>query len=409
MEVIVALIFVSGPFNGVLTFISEPLISPLILAVSALSLVMFYEFGLRTNVSITKAKLLIIVLLCLMLGLIFLSAIYTSSLTVFVNKALIALLPVFLCIILTLSSNFSAKRFYKWIVYFSVPICLIFAYYFPQWRLGLLDRGAYNLEVISTLYLGIGGLCGFCILILIIDSPFASKSISWTMIVLFMVILFLSSARAPLFFTLLGLAVYLCYATCNMLRSGLVRKDVLSYPALFLIFLACMLQLSGKFNKDTIDVLLMSLDRITMLLDSNKGASVNTRFELLSSALATINDNYMFGTGIGSFGVEVLALDKFTHPHNIFIEAWFELGLLALFVMIVFFISSLYLAASSKNILLFTLLVYLWMNAAKSFSFAENRQLFLLIGLVVSFHGQYFLKKSKFYVSKQTRVNVAQH
>jgi O-antigen ligase len=86
--------------------------------------------------------------------------------------------------------------------------------------------------------------------------------------------------------------------------------------------------------------------RFVSLFSSEKeDISANTRIEVMSFAIENIFTDpftFFFGNGVGSFGKDFTGIDMKQNPHNIFLEAWYELGflgfaLIALFLFLPFF------------------------------------------------------------------------
>ena len=90
----------------------------------------------------------------------------------------------------------------------------------------------------------------------------------------------------------------------------------------------------GASWKYLIKAFKFSLYRITSFIDFEGDTSAMSRFDYISFSFDEIFGSiqgFFIGFGIGSFGVMYDGIDQRQFPHNIFIEAWFELGLIGLF------------------------------------------------------------------------------
>ncbi len=124
----------------------------------------------------------------------------------------------------------------------------------------------------------------------------------------------------------------------------------------------------------------IGIGRFNSLIGGTDKSSL-TRFDQYDFAINMINKSVttiLFGYGIGSFGLLYLGFDGRAYPHNILLEAWFELGVIGLILFCLF----VFLAyRSSKNILMKSILFFFILNLMKSNSFVDAWVFFLFLGI----------------------------
>ena len=84
------------------------------------------------------------------------------------------------------------------------------------------------------------------------------------------------------------------------------------------------------FNDKFLSIFKIGLYRFSEILSPVQEGH-HSRFEYFSFAIEGIFDSVfsiLFGHGIGSFGYLFNGIDEKDFPHNIFLEAWFEMGIL---------------------------------------------------------------------------------
>lgn len=97
---------------------------------------------------------------------------------------------------------------------------------------------------------------------------------------------------------------------------------------------------------------------------------------ILSSPLT-----FLFGEGIGSYGITLNGTDNIEYPHNIILEVWFELGL----VGVILFSTSILMTLIIKSSLLVKLIfIFFLLNAMKSQQLSGLRMLYGIMGLALT-------------------------
>jgi len=92
--------------------------------------------------------------------------------------------------------------------------------------------------------------------------------------------------------------------------------------------------------------------------------------------------NALIGFGVGSYGVMFYEEDRRAYPHNILLETWFELGLIGLIILVLWF----FVLIKSLNWQLaiqLSMLVLLFLNVMKSSSIIDIRPFFGFAGLMI--------------------------
>ncbi len=205
----------------------------------------------------------------------------------------------------------------------------------------------------------------------------------WLLAVLFFLLL-ASSARGALITTVLTFLIF----EFKIVRHIKLKKRMLRMG---MITMAFGVIVSFLFRAKLMLLLQNSLVRFSVLF-SGQGKSSLERINAMSFALKNSFDSlfhFLFGHGIGSFGVLYLGVDGRAYPHNLFLEILFELGVTALIVVIVLFMST-FLSALKGNKMLLALLFFCFLNAMKSSNLTDLWILFSILGLILN-QKKYFL------------------
>ena len=150
--------------------------------------------------------------------------------------------------------------------------------------------------------------------------------------------------------------------------------------------------IAAYYQFDEIKVLFeRSIYRLSFLFSEDKGSSVDGRLELINFTFNKIADNPIFGYGIGSFSKEYYNIDGRYYPHNIFLEIWFELGVIGVFIFGIFLLTLLFKFNVKKNIAYFVIMLPPLLNSLKSLEFTEHRLLFFCFGMILCLSNIKFL------------------
>lgn len=126
--------------------------------------------------------------------------------------------------------------------------------------------------------------------------------------------------------------------------------------------------------------------------DRNKSVLARIyHFQFCSMKLKESPLNALIGFGVGSYGIMFYGEDQRAYPHNIILEAWFELGLIGVIILLLWFVSLLKSLNWSFAIQI-SMLLFLFLNVMKSSSFIDIRPFFGFAGLLIYRKGLIFNK-----------------
>lgn len=194
---------------------------------------------------------------------------------------------------------------------------------------------------------------------------------------LYLGLLFATSARGPFVFVLLVLImINFSRLKTFFLNSSAIRKlFIIIFSMSFLLYLYW----------DTIYVYIdTAIQRFSSVGADDK--SLNTRALLMEFAFYEPFESithFLFGSGFGSFGVDYLRSDIRAYPHNILLEIFYELGVIGVILFSAFLGLVLRRAYLDKNLFYF-ILIYIVLNSLKSYSLADSWVLFGVLGCVMS-------------------------
>ena len=221
-------------------------------------------------------------------------------------------------------------------------------------------------------YLIIGFLCGLNILFY-----FVGFNNSLPKLILFCIILIFTSARGPLLYTLLIVALIIIR---NFFKTNLKINFKTIFYSFLLIFTFTVLNSQSQFSSDMVD---KTVSRILVLFSIKEkgGRSAEARIKHINQSIKLISDKPILGYGFASYGFVTSGKDIRSYPHNSAIEIWFELGVLGIisfFLFILFhIIKSIHRYDSNAGILI----VYLMLNSLISNTFSELKIEFCFLAI----------------------------
>ena len=243
-------------------------------------------------------------------------------------------------------------------------------------------------------YLGFGRVCGMGAII--VCAYWATRTgLNFARIGLmallgmFLLVLLVGGGRGPL---IAGLVPMLLISVIGwkLSSSGRVRVMKMQVPILMAL-VAVMGIITYVLTSPDADVgALSTLARFRNLGSNELASSSDARRETnLADALIWIPRAPVFGRGIGSWPIVVHNIDIQDHPHNMILELLFEFGLVGLaMVACVFWLCLRGLTVERLRtdplLLAATMLtINVVMNAMTSGDLAENRQVFVMLGLLL--------------------------
>ena len=382
IEVLLALYLLSGIIKGFLSFYSIHTFIDLTFLIAIFLIIIFIlELEQQRRISKlfkTHATVLFFLLFWLWM---LISLIYTKSNNYSITKTIFFgtnLVPIYF--ILAKTDNFNIRLFLRYFIFVQLVLVVLYlpsAYqYYKTWNPKLKD--------FTMIYLSLAENVGLVFLSLCLSRKYIF-SVFWDyfLMIVSLLLLFALSARGPLFFVLL--IVFLNYITHSFKVSLSINKRI------FLVYVISFIAIIfvSVFYWDSLFVILKNtFFRINIFFESffnpknMQDSSISLRIELLDKAFRTIFSNYnsfLFGKGIGSFGIEIFGIDSSIHPHNNIVEILFELGLIGLVLYGFFLISIFYKTKFDYRYISYLVILYAILNILKSSSLIEIRTMLSFI------------------------------
>lgn len=377
-EIVYSLFLLSGVIKSFLIAIFKLPMPVDFTLLMALVLVLVYlpkfirDGVLRSKFSVTPSSLPLIGLLSVFFLWMITTLTFTPSPRYSFEKVFLFLPNLVAFILPLLYVNFKTRRFLKFHVFFSTGLSLLFAYYYPrilQFELHLDDPG------FAKGYLTIGYISGLTAALLIFLDFGLKKSVRLVLVLLNIFVMMIAGGRGPLFFLVLVLLLKGAVMITKIKKIPLSlspKKILLVILAVILIVFATQTVIQKYAHS-----LERSLYRLSLLFDAGSDDSVSTRLSYIDFSFDKIFQdvgNFAFGCGIGSFGILYSGEDVRQYPHNILLEIWFELGVMGLFLFLLFM--AFYFKKVQINSPLLYPFIYIVLNSLKSSSFTDLRIMF---------------------------------
>ncbi len=325
------------------------------------------SFFLAINYRLKVEQLVITILFLVFLSVYSVSAIYTTSESYYISKLTALTGLIFSFVFGLLSSEEIRSYFYRFYSVFSViAVGIYFILIFS-------NLGAEAIKDFTGNSLVAGEMLGASILMFY----FSNIRHKYALILFSFSVMIALGARGPLLFSLL---ILLLFALGNIRKFN---PRILLNIGIFVVMSIVIIgsNTENEISQSAIKSLNHGFSRFELLFDEDKGASVNSRTTMFTKTLEHIDENIFLGTGVGSFGTEIYGRDYRAYPHNVPLEIWFESGVIALMLFNIFILIVLLHLIKTKNYLLISVLIYLYLNMNKSSSLEELRLFFLVAGL----------------------------
>ncbi len=248
-----------------------------------------------------------------------------------------------------------------------------------------------DIEGSRTFYLALGQFSGVIILLLLVlfNEDVFQLNIKWILIIiLHSIILLANPARGAILFTLLLLVFW----TIIKFYKFFNLKFIFIFTSTLIVTLVILFQLYNSFPEYGVFIYLRMKKLLSIFfMDNNSliGISTFERLQFWKYAIKMIFDNgvlhFLFGYGIGSFGVFFNGKDGRLYPHNMFLETWFEMGFIGIFLLLIFLFSVLFLIVKNKNYYFIFPLMISFLGAMKSGSLPDLRLFFNLLAISIMF------------------------
>lgn len=390
MEALLTIFYLSGQVKSLLEFYSIALpidltiISVLLLFAGLIWQYRGNKFPVKFNYSYITSTFILLVFYIWIFITIFYSPSenYSKTKVIYFGLNIIAFVFPFVC------KELDIKKFIRYISVFSLLLSIIFIYlfinnYFKGYRYE-------NYDFISGLYLTCSTLLGVNVIILASTNfkIFRSYIVQIFITVFSFAIMILMGARGPIVFTVFLLLVFFII---KFFRNTLLGKKIKILHVIGAsVFSILLLAVVYYVFSDEIDFMIKrSLMRMNLIVSTSEGAdmghSVNVRLNQLDLSLALIFDNlynFLFGYGIGSFGILEKGFDHRSYPHNILLEIWVETGFVGVIIFSIFILFILrYKINTNKKCINIIVIFYILLNSMKSSSIIDIRTYFMIFSL----------------------------
>jgi len=386
IELIYAIFLLSGDIKGILPIYGLDNI-PNVTLVSMFIISIFILFNYKLFKSFSGESYFLVMLISLLYLFIFISLLYTSSSQYAFLKTVSYSTLIISFILPLMTKNFDTKKFMIIFSFITYALTLCYLNFFLSYLDGSLDIDLQQeqIKLISGMYLTLSYSNGIIILYYFFRKE--SFNLRFIFAVMGIVFLLLLGGRGPLIFVII--IVLFFYIKQLFLFFTDIKLKRYTVITIFLLLMMTILSLllfnstdSTRFNIDLID---RTLKRLEILIG---GDSANERMYYIQFALNWIDKSPLFGYGVGSFGYELTGIDQRLYPHNIWIEIWFELGILALVTFLLFEAIVLYIILKLKCSWCIAIYIFLILNTLKSSSLIDIRILmgFFSIFLITKFN-----------------------
>lgn len=271
--------------------------------------------------------------------------------------------------------EFDPKKFFKYLVFFGTVLLILYLAVLPESYLKQIEMAEEEKEFLGK-YLDIGYLSGLNILLLLYLDLGIKSLVRIGFIGANLASLVISGARGPLIILALVLFLRVVFNS----RRYLKKIFRLSYRKLLAVLVSILILAVGMFF--VVDKYSAGIDRtlfrLSLAFDPTSG-SIAKRISYMSFAIDKLGEDVsplIVGYGIGSFGKMYSNEDKREYPHNIILEVWFELGLVGVLILLLFFFFCIRKLKSGDFLFIF---LYLLLNSLKSSSLVDLRIMFGLV------------------------------
>lgn len=337
---------------------------------SLIVLIAITLFNIKRKIKVIGPEIKIIIIFGVLYSL---TSIYTVSDSYFIEKILYLWMAIFSFILpsLILKEEEEMSIFFNVYNFFGIICLLILSY--------LLLTGQWYIFITSTYdninfpnYLAVGSFLGVFVLANIKRKNKIFRIIS-VIAIIFMILL---SGRGPVIALLFSYILYFLFS------SGKIKQLV---P--FIIVLTVMY--SAYLQFDEFEEVTNSFNRFTNLLGNEE------RIGQIKEASEIISNNFIFGVGIGGYGIASAGIDAFWHPHNIILEILSESGVFIFtiflyFLFKIFFINNYKFLLNKISVIFPLIAFFLFIQAMKSGGIADFRITFFWLGMMT-----YAVKKFK--------------
>ncbi|MDD7885921.1 O-antigen ligase [Flavivirga sp. 57AJ16] len=302
------------------------------------------------------------------------------------------LIPVIGFVYVKFIDEIDLKILYKALLYIIIPLSI----WFVAFKYFLYNNAPFfDFRTDRTLFMPLRNSYlnfGYILGVLSILSIKYSKNPFLIILVCSILILALGS-RGALLFLMISLFIVYFKELVLFFKNLKIKKRILRFILFSFVPFVCLLLIYYDKLKGAIEY---GLIRFTSLLNASSDKSLLGRID---QYYYVIKEGFKpqgltIGYGLGSFGLNYTHEEKLAYPHNIFLEAWYELGFFAMCLLIVLFVFPFF--HLKREQVLKTLALFAFFNAMKTLSFSTDRNLFILFGILI-FHKEICQKIYKSY------------
>jgi O-antigen ligase len=338
------------------------------------------NFFFRNTIYLVKSSRPVIFILVGFYLWMVITLIYTASPGYSYIKVFMFLSDLVAVLIPFIYQGFKTKRFFHLFAYVGTGLIFIYTALIPSIYTSYLQDVEYRDMV--TRYLDIGYLAGLIILIAAFVCPQMKKFIKFLLIGINAWTLLVSSARGPMLFLVLVLLIRAGVSFVTFMK----KSWKLNFKNIFYVIAGVgLLGTAAYYLIDRYALLLeRSITRLLMLLDPQQSSSILERITQVSYSFGRIFENagnFLFGLGIGSFGILYEGVDERNYPHNVVLEIWFELGFIGLILFIMLLL--VYFKKIRLRLNFVLIFIYLLLNSLKSYSLIDLRIMFGMLSVLV--------------------------
>jgi O-antigen ligase len=301
------------------------------------------------------------------------SSIYTASESFWLRKSLTLALDVLAFIVPLVCFRTAAhfRGFNLALLALAMGIVLVVFAFYASGNINFLLRQGFDKETSKIPdYLTLGTVLGIGVLVALARPTVINLLIALAAMGSMLIL----AARGPILFVVLMIAAsYFLYR--RRPRSG--RVGLFAYLLVLAALGVAVAQWTGAEATVT---------RFTKIFEGGRDLEQGLRFEEFTVALRVIGESPLLGVGLGGYGRAGYGLDGNVYPHNLFLEAFAEAGVVGFLLFGGSLLVAATLALRRRGIAapLFVLLSFMVLNYMKSGGFVSARDLFMLLGVFLA-------------------------
>lgn len=371
--VLFCLFVISGEIKFVLTYYESPVDITLLMAIlitfDMVRTILLTPHEIRLDTS----KIFFLTALMLFYALFIASLAYTPSEYYAYKKTFFFLLTMMAFVYPLFMKELDVDLFAKIVLFTAIPAALWFIVAKYLYWSGRKDLITVDFDPLLGAYLGLSSCASF------LAFYYASKNKYKTVLALLVLQLALG-ARGPFLFVIIVLGLLRFRNIYHSISNFSIRK--VDKTSLFLLCLSMPLVLI--FRNAIVAGFKFGLLRFSSLLSFDSDNSSNERLAYFDFAISKIFSNInsvLFGYGVGSFGLLFTGREARDIPHNIFMEAWFELGIFGVITLFVITVIPLFL--KKKDDVIKMMAIFFLLDSLKSGGFDEMRFMFGIFGALI--------------------------